>query len=204
MSMTGIHPLKGATDAQVEAAIAAAMTRAALPPWVVGNYYDAGSSLGGTPSTATLTVGADYFIPFEVPTDGPHSIDRIGPDITVVGSAGSVMRLGLVLPGPDGKPLTLVEDYGEIDTASGTGIDPITINPVEVLENGGRYYAVVNVGVASPTLRTLIGMAGVAGMTTSFASQGVWFQTRAYAPFPATFAPTGITATVPRIAVRAA
>lgn len=57
-----------------------------------------------------------------------HTLDRIGVYTTVVGSAGSVIRLGVYRAAANGVDYTLVLDAGTVDSTTGPGALEIDIN----------------------------------------------------------------------------
>ena len=67
--------------------------------------------------------GAGIYAPFWV--GRTQSFDAVAVDVTVAGSAGSVVRLGVYKDDGTGWPGTLVVDAGTVDTAT-TGLKSIT------------------------------------------------------------------------------
>lgn len=119
-------------------------------PMVSGRYYFAPA--GAHTTSASLGNGSLRLSPFFVPN--PVTLSRIGGEITVVGDAASVLRLGIYNDDGTGRPGNLVLDAGTISGNSAT-VQEITISqPL----NAGWYWfggAVQGVTTTQPTVRTL-------------------------------------------------
>lgn len=79
--------------------------------------------------TATTTIFAEAtvtMIPFHIST--PISVDRIGCEWTVAGSAGAVVRLGLYKAQANGTTWDLVVDAGTVDATQAAGAYAINID----------------------------------------------------------------------------
>lgn len=121
-----------------------------LVPWVSGDFI---VNPTGAFNTSLLTQAAMTLVPLIVPAF--VAISSVSIDITVVGSAGSVVRLGLYDSAPvTFKPNNLVIDFG---TVIGTGLNVVTKTPATPLQlpPGLYWQAVVGQGapVTQPTLR---------------------------------------------------
>jgi hypothetical protein len=106
----------------------------------------------GMVSAATFTFGSLSLWPFLLSRS--VTLDRIGVYVTVAGSAGTTVRLGIYRSTADGTPSTLVS--GSEITQSGTTLSASTDtgNTISVALTPGRYYAAVVVqgSGTSPTL----------------------------------------------------
>lgn len=102
-------------------------------------------------STGIPGEGQAFATPLMMPT---VTLDRIGCDVTTVGSAGAVIRLGIYADG-GGYPDALILDAGTLDATStgGTNIREITIS--QTLNMGLYWLAFVIQGGATtrPTVR---------------------------------------------------
>jgi len=120
----------------------------ALPvSWVTGQYRRAVWGQG-TVGAGVLTLNRPYATAIYVPRGA--GIDRVGVDVTTVGSAGSVMRFGLYTNATD-RPGTLINDAGTVDTATSTGINQLTVAWSNL--NDGIYWIVTVPQGAIPTVR---------------------------------------------------
>lgn len=118
--------------------------------WVSGRYYFAPNTMSISTS-ATLGVGTLRAVPFWIPMQ--TTLSKLGAEVTIVGDAGSVIRLGLYADDGSTRPGALVVDGGTILGDSAT-LQEVTISTVV---GPGIYWAaavVQNVTVTQPTLRT--------------------------------------------------
>jgi hypothetical protein len=174
------------------------------PPLTSGRYYFVPNSLN-TP-IASLGNGNLRLIPFYVPA--ATTLSRIGGEVTVVGDAASVVRLGIYADDGTFRPGALVIDAGTISGNSAT-VQEITINtqlPAGWYWTGG---AVQNVTTTQPTVRCV----------SSYVPQGVdtgtlipaaaasilgRIMTGVTGALPANFVDAGTHAGVPRLFVKVA
>lgn len=116
---------------------------------VSGRYYRMPNC--NLTSSGSLTTNLLRVVPAFVPNT--ITVAKIGAEITVVGDAGSKLRLG-IYDDNGGRPGSLVLDAGQIDGDSAT-VQEIT-DGVTVLY-GGRWYwfggVVQSVSVTQPTVR---------------------------------------------------
>jgi hypothetical protein len=81
----------------------------------------------GEPAAVAGTAGTGRFSPMWVPPGGA-TVDRIACQVTVAGSAGAVVRLGIYANGASNDyPGSLILDAGTVDATS-TGVKEITIS----------------------------------------------------------------------------
>jgi hypothetical protein len=114
------------------------------------------ATLFGTSSTATLTAGRVYGVPFIPKTSG--SLDQVGIEITT-GVAGATVRLGVYAhDATTGLPTTLLGDAGTID-ASTTGFKSAAL-PSSIPVTAGSVYwlAYCGQGSAAAIVRTVNGI----------------------------------------------
>ena len=104
---------------------------------------------GSTVSAVSLGVAAMTFQPLELPVE--CTADRIACEVTAIGSAGAVVRLGIYACNANGMPGALVLDAGTVAADDIAGIKEITINqPLRP----GRYWLCAATQVAASTLRS--------------------------------------------------
>lgn len=185
-----------------------AATSQFVPPMRAGSYYYA-SSPGSVGTNAALGVGTLRASPSII--HRTTTLDRIGADITVVGEAGSKLRLGIYADDGAGQPGALVLDGGQIAGDSAT-VQALTISIT--LSPGVYWWAAVvqTVTTTQPTVRTSNGwtppipifsstaLPGAGGLIAGVSGTGVT------GALPVTFPTTGFaaTATVPRLFFRVA
>ena len=118
--------------------------------WLTGTYVRCPISTSGV-TTVVPTKDRSTFTAVFVPKGG--AIDRVAIEVTTVGGAGSVVRIGLYADN-NGAPSTLINDAGTVDTATATGFQTLTVSWTGL--NAGLYWicAVAQVGT-SPTLRAV-------------------------------------------------
>jgi hypothetical protein len=117
-----------------------------------GCYYIA--TPAGAASTAnTLGNGTGRFSPFPVPA--AITLAKIGVEVTAVGEAGSVIRLGIYGDNGSGFPGPLVLDAGTVPGDAVAAAAELTIN--QALQPGLYWVGGVVQGAPTtqPTLRTL-------------------------------------------------
>ena len=131
-------------------------------------------------------------------------IDRIGAEVTIVGDAGSVIRIGLYEDN-DGLPGDLITEFGTVPGDS-VGAHEITVD--ETLEPGIYWLAaaVQNVSVTSPTLRVTNTSSAIPGVSgTSFGSGNGFVgvvQSSVSGALPSPFVPADSTSAMVRIIPR--
>lgn len=138
---------------------------APLPAFGVaaGYYYTVG---GSGDATVALTLNRLLFAPFRV--GRTSSFDRIAVEVTVAGSAGALIRLG-VYNSAAGLPSTVAFDAGTVASDS-TGTKEITIS--QTLAPGAYWLAAV-AQTAVCTIRTRIGTDTVIPLTAPAAQNAV-------------------------------
>jgi hypothetical protein len=179
----------------------------ALPNLAAGRYFQT-TSPATTGTSATAGVGTLRLSPWVVTQ--ALSIDRIGAEVTVVGDAGSKVRLGIYADNGNLYPGTLVLDAGQIAGDSAT-VQELTVSQVLA---AGVYWiggAVQSVTTTQPTLRvnaTWTPPVPTAGSTTTPASNAAftgYSQSSVTGALPSTFSTSlSATGTVVRVFVRTA
>jgi hypothetical protein len=89
--------------------------------FIEGNLYTPASTFSyGHVANTTLNpvVNRLYYAPILLPQ--PVAVSEISLQVSAAGSAGSVVRLGIYLPGANGLPSALLVDAGTIDGTSST------------------------------------------------------------------------------------
>lgn len=159
-------------------------------------------SPAGTTATAIPIEAELKFQPLLIPKAG-ISLDRILVEISVVGTAGAIIRLGLYEPDADGMPGDLILDAG---TVLGTAVGKpfIAINQAVPL---GLIYAAAAVqggAVTRPTVRTLTGINQYVTPVDNAVTlaHGGYIQSGVPGALPAVAAIDGGTAGATRISVR--
>jgi hypothetical protein len=99
-------------------------------------------------TTLAMVLNRLYFNPILLPQ--ATDVDQITVTIETAGTAGSVVRLGIYLPGTDGAPDALLVDAGTIDGTS-TTTQSITIDETV----SGLVYLSAVAQVAAPTIRAI-------------------------------------------------
>lgn len=167
-----------------------------------GYYYTA--PVSGAPTAMTRTGNTMYLLPLFI--SRALVLDRIGLEVTVGGSEGSVVRLGIY--GSDGQggfgPLIL--DAGTIDSTQ-VGFHEITI--VQPLMPGVYWLAAVSQGdpTEQPTLQCSQGQALYLGWSDALKiSEGTtiagYIRSSISGTLPATTGLSGTTGAAPRVLVR--
>ena len=183
------------------AAINAAMgTLAQSAP---GYYYSTASS---ATSTSTRSDGVLYASPVYIPRI--CILDRIGMEVTVAGSANSVLRLGVYASNSYGQPGARMLDAGTIDGTSAT-YQEIAI-ALTIPSPGWYWVAAAPQGSPSPTQPTMrVSTGNTAGMgwsTASVISSGsgsTGYNNNSVAgALPDPFTISGASGTIPRVIVR--
>lgn len=138
-----------------------------LPPLRTGIYL----SSPCTVSTGTYSNGVLYASPLWLAT--PRVLDRLAMEVTVVGAAGALYRLGLYSDDGVGRPNKLLADGGTVAADVGTGAKEVTIN---VTLGAGLYWMVAvlqGAPASAPTVRQNNGVVdGVAASVALDAAQG--------------------------------
>lgn len=153
----------GASTAATARANLSAATRR-ISGGKVGEYYVGDCiAAGGLGGTGANTVNQCYYVPFYV--DVTATFDRIACYITVNGSAGSVVRMGIYNDNA-GVPGTVLLDAGTVATDAGAAaIKAITINQQLT---PGIYWTAIVAQTAAPTVRRCIPGSGLQFMSTDF------------------------------------
>ena len=102
---------------------------AKAPSEVLQNVTKSGiwtTGLGGNPSNI-IQAESDLVMTL-YPVDVAHTLDRIGLHLSVSGSAGAVIRMGIYRMGANGVDAALVLDAGTIDGTQAAGDYAITIS----------------------------------------------------------------------------
>lgn len=158
------------------------------------------------------TLNRVLYVPMWVPAD-VSAVDGIQIEVTTVGAAGAVVRLGLHAPHATTKfPDARMIDGGTVDATSGggaAGVRSLTITPTAVTPNSLVYVSVVSQG-AIATLRYansgiwLLAM-GVPSATNTDVMRTTsghgWFEPGVAGGFGATASPTYSTSTVAQVLV---
>lgn len=120
-----------------------------IPEMIAGEYLPLSSS---TYSTLLLISNRLYYLPFDISNDQPF--DRLSYEVTVVGTAGSVLRGGLYADNGTGRrPGNLIVEETLVGTS--LGFKEFTID----LDTPGRYWAAIvgqGAPATQPTLRTVV------------------------------------------------
>ena len=139
----GTNTTQLATTAFVKTEI----TGTAVPlTWTTGQYERA---VWGTASVGVLSMTLNRMYATAIYVPRGASIDRVAVEVTIGGSAGSVVRLGLYANGTNGVG-GLLFDAGTVDTTSG-GYKELTVSWTNL--TGDIYWLVAVAQVAAPTLR---------------------------------------------------
>lgn len=112
--------------------------------------------------------GALFVHPFPIPR--ALTATRIGVDITIVGSAGSLVRMGIYLDDGTGKPGALLLDAG---TVIGTGAGLILATISQALSPGFVWVGAVNQG--APVTNATLGYFNIGTFPSPFGGGG-YFQ----------------------------
>lgn len=177
-------------------------------PAVTNQWWCAGPSTIGSSIFGEANERASLFT-----VARPCFVDKLGVSVTVVGTAGAVIRLGIRADdGSGARPGTLLVDAGTvIGTAAATA--EATFTPFAMLP-GVRYWLTATIQGAAgtrPTLRdnrTSTPLGGVGGTTSAIvldnAVVGMTGSSTVSGALPSTNASWQSTSTVPRIAVHVA
>jgi len=174
------------------------------PGWASGRYYFCPNT-NSVSTSAALGNGTLRAVPFYVPNT--VTLTKIGSEITIVGEAGSKLRLGIYADDGAGRPSTLVVDAGQIAGDSAT-VQEITLG-TPVMMGPGWYWAAAAVQSA-PTTQPTVRLASImtaptdCGGTIPAAGQGTygWGASSITGAFPATLTPTAGISTAARIFVK--
>ena len=115
--------------------------------WTTGDYERAVWGTTGV-SALAMTLNRMYASAIYVPRGA--SIDRVAIEVTIAGSAGSVVRMGLYSNGTNAVG-DLLFDAGTVDTETSTGYKEITVSWTNL--TGDIYWIVAVAQVAAPTVR---------------------------------------------------
>lgn len=161
-------------------------------------YY---SPQGGRGTVATVN-GTGTAAPFWV--SQPTTFDRIGAQVTVVGAAGTVVRLGIYADNGNGTPGALIIDAG---TIAGDAVASAEVAISKTLAPGLYWLVAVSQGGA-PTMTCMSGSNEVGAGSTLAVATGTaprsGFTFVAAGALPATFASAGQTSAAVIVALRAA
>lgn len=176
------------------------------------NFLQAGRYLvgGGTRSTIAMVSGREYVSPIWIGNTG--NIVRIGCEITVAGTAGTVIRLGLRRATSDYLPGAVIGEAtvpGDAVTASGVETTVSFLVP-----KVGLYYLSCTAQVTGATLPTMRALSGtssppvsagsIAGAVGTSALSGYFTAAGAVTgALPATYTINDKSGVVPLVAVRA-
>lgn len=116
---------------------------------IIDLWYANGVIQGGT-STASLALDTLRYFPFTI--EKPCNMDRIMMQITVAGTAGSLVRIG-VYASINTLPTTLMVDGGTI-AGDNTALQAVTIN--QNFQPGLYYFALNHNSAANPTFRGIV------------------------------------------------
>ena len=156
-------------------------------PWAAGFTYQTPIP-SAINAAATLGIGTLRCAPFRVPNS--VTLTKIGAEVTVVGDAGSKVRLGIYKNSAN-LPSTLVLDAGTIAGDNATA-QSITISQALTPDWYWACGVVQNVTTTQPTVRTAVPLTPAPGMTTgSFSSSSIQtpiaVQTSVTGALPSTF-----------------
>jgi len=171
--------------------------------YVTGQYI---RPLIGTVLTFALTANRMFLGPIQV--FKTVTIDQLACNISVVGGAGSVIRMGIY--SGDNQPTTLVVDGGTVAASSGAGTKSVSIS--ETLQTGMYWVAYANQVGTSPTtsycawaatssigLNNFLSNDSVAG-----AGNSSWYQDSVTGAFPSTIGTLVADGQPPIVAMRVA
>lgn len=142
------------------------------------------------PGTKSVVIPAEADLEYQpVVIPKALSVDRIAAEVTIVGTVGAVVRLGIYDMGADGKPGALILDAG---TISGTSATVQEIIIAQALTPGVKWLASAVQGGAGtrPTMRTITtpGIIQIPGTSANNALTSVrtgWRQAGVAGAFPA-------------------
>lgn len=161
-------------------------------------YY---SPQGGRGTVATVN-GTGTAAPFWV--SAPSKFDRIGAQVTVAGTAGTVVRLGIYADNGNGTPGALVLDAGTI-AGDAVASAEIVISPTL---SAGLYWLVAVSQGGTPTMTCMSGSNEFGAGSTLAVATGTaprsGFTFTAAGALPSTFSSAGQTAAAVIVALRAA
>lgn len=129
-------------------------------PCAAGSYWAAGPALLGT---GAMLEGNERAIPFT--TGRPCMVDKLAASVTVVGSAGAVLRFGIRADNGAGAPGSLLVDGGTVVADVATGVHEVTITPFPMLP-GVRYWLTLTAqggATTRPTIRQNVSVTPLAG-----------------------------------------
>ena len=153
-------------------------------------WYIAGYPLT-TVGVAGLPLNTLVAIPFI--NGPPFPVRAIAFNVTGIGGAGSVTRVG-IYESDDTRiyPTNLVFDSGSIDTTV-AGFKNTPIVPSITLNLGALYFFVSLIGVAAPTITGAATFIGTMGWAVNFSAVAVgWQVAQAFGALPAVY-PVGAT-----------
>lgn len=180
--------------------------------WTSGDQWIlAGQATG---STGLLVQGRENAVPFYLPVS--TSISKLALDVSTVGSAGALVRLGIRSHNPKtGWPGGVLLDAGTID-GTVSGVSSITLGSALVLAAG--WYWCTATGQGAPTTQATIRTAGASSVlfpcplklpssggfaALSLLSMLGFYQGSVTGALPATFTPISGTGAVPRMLAQA-
>lgn len=133
------------------------------------------------------------------------TINSIACEVTTIGSAGAVIRLGIYRVGTDGFPTTLVIDAGTVDAAT-TGVKTITISQVLTAGNYCLAACVQGAPATAPAVRICSLASSMPQPTGTTYHRSCFTQYSVTGALPATFTTTpGIdSGDMPHVQVRVA
>lgn len=196
-----IDQVSGAMYVNTDGATAWKVVHMALPKWASGRYYYLPNT-GSISTSAAQGVGTMRMLPFYVPSR--VTITKLGAEVTVIGDAGSKVRLGIYADDGTMRPGSLLLDAGTIAGDSAT-VQEITSLSLPL--GPGLYWtaaAVQVVTVTQPTVRTATAVAWPnIDIGTSIPGAGTstigFFQTSVTGAFPSPCTPAAGPVSAPRM-----
>ncbi len=136
---------------------------------ITGRYYEAPSTNLGTVIPAE---GQGFFVPIPQPVG--FRIDDLTIEVTTVGTAGAVIRLGILDQGTDGQPDEVLRDAGTVDgTVLGFGTLAALVDAPVQRRLVFLASVVQGAAITRPVVRTMTGIALGPGGTTLTAELNV-------------------------------
>lgn len=156
---------------------------------------------GGTPTTLALTVNQEYAIPIDI--GNQMSISEIAANVTVVGTAGAVLRYGIRYDNGNGAPGTLLAD---LDVVSSTTLASRAITVSQVIP-AGRMWLTITAQVAGCTVTAisgwLVGASGATSVAGAIGGRSAHYQTGVSGALPQSFTSGGQTPNAPVVFIKA-
>jgi|GEM_PF-1183903 len=206
-----LDPTNGVTYNQTATPSGTTWVAAAANPIIPGARFTSGFYIGPSGSRTTLPMAADTEYAVPIYMSGSGTISRLGIEVTVAGTAGTLIRLGIRGDNGTGQPGTLVLDAG---TVAGDAITSgIEISSLTQAISPGLYWFTAtaqSTGATLPTVRAQTGdtwpsaassLASALGLSTS-----TGYLTTATVPgaLPASYTQAGRSGGPPRVVARCA